>query len=153
MPLLVGMVWMVGAMVALDLHLNFMNIFVITMIIGIGVDYGIHVIHRYREEEARRAATRRRRSRRRSRGVFLAALTTSSASARSPLRTIPGLISMGLVSTLGTLATALVAIVVIPAYLSWRTSPQPNRSAGGRGRGRLSRRGARQRRPQRRRRR
>ena len=38
-------------MVAFDLHLNFMNIFVITMIIGIGVDYGIHVIHRYREEE------------------------------------------------------------------------------------------------------
>ena len=51
-------------MVALDLHLNFMNIFVITMIIGIGVDYGIHVIHRYREEEAARAATLRRRSKR-----------------------------------------------------------------------------------------
>ena len=43
---------MIGAMVVLDLRMNFMNIFVITMIIGIGVDYGIHVIHRYREEAA-----------------------------------------------------------------------------------------------------
>ena len=32
--------------------MNFMNIFVTTMIIGIGVDYGVHMLHRYRELQA-----------------------------------------------------------------------------------------------------
>lgn len=48
-PLLVGLAWMLGAMVLFEIHMNFINIFVTTMIIGIGVDYGVHVLHRYLE--------------------------------------------------------------------------------------------------------
>lgn len=120
-PLLVGIVWMVALMVAFDLHLNFMNIFVITMIIGIGVDYGIHVIHRYREEETRPGGNPAAAVEETSRGVFLAALTTIVGFGSLATSHYPGLISMGLVSTLGTLTTALVAIAVIPAYLTLRT--------------------------------
>ena len=120
-PLLLGIVWMVAAMVVFDLHLNFMNIFVITMIIGIGVDYGIHVIHRYREEERIPGGDPAAAVEETSRGVFLAALTTIVGFGSLATSHYPGLISMGLVSTIGTLATALVAIVVIPAYLSWRS--------------------------------
>jgi predicted RND superfamily exporter protein len=122
-PLLLGILWMVGAMVAFDLHLNFMNIFVITMIIGIGVDYGIHVIHRYREEERLPGGDPAAAVEETSRGIFLAALTTIAGFGSLATSHYPGLISMGLVSILGTLATALVAIVVIPAYLSLRSSP------------------------------
>jgi len=122
-PLLLGILWMVGAMVAFDLHLNFMNIFVITMIIGIGVDYGIHVIHRYREEERVPGGDPATAVEETSRGIFLAALTTIVGFGSLATSHYPGLISMGLVSILGTLATALVAIVVIPAYLSLRSSP------------------------------
>ncbi len=120
-PLLLGIVWMVAAMVALDLHLNFMNIFVITMIIGIGVDYGIHVIHRYREEEQIPGGDPAGAVEETSRGVFLAALTTIVGFGSLATSHYPGLISMGVVSILGTLATSLVAIMVIPAYLSWRS--------------------------------
>ena len=120
-PLLLGIVWMVAAMVALDLHLNFMNIFVITMIIGIGVDYGIHVIHRYREEEQIPGGDPAGAVEETSRGVFLAALTTIVGFGSLATSHYPGLISMGVISILGTLATSLVAIVVIPAYLSWRS--------------------------------
>ena len=52
-PLVMGMIWMLGAMAVLGIAMNFMNIFVTTMIIGIGVDYGIHAIHRYREIQRR----------------------------------------------------------------------------------------------------
>ncbi|MEO7795487.1 MAG: MMPL family transporter, partial [Thermoanaerobaculia bacterium] len=120
-PLLVGIVWMVALMVAFGLHLNFMNIFVITMIIGIGVDYGIHVIHRYREEEATPGGDPAAAVEETSRGIFLAALTTIVGFGSLATSHYPGLISMGLVSTLGTLTTALVAIAVIPAYLTIRT--------------------------------
>jgi predicted RND superfamily exporter protein len=122
-PLLVGIVWMVGLMVAFDFHLNFMNIFVITMIIGIGVDYGIHVIHRYLEVRQEggdpKAAVEET-----VRGVFLAALTTIVGFGSLATSHYPGLISMGLVSILGTLSTAMVAIVVVPAYLSLRDGPR-----------------------------
>jgi predicted RND superfamily exporter protein len=120
-PLLIGIVWMIALMVAFDLHLNFMNIFVITMIIGIGVDYGIHVIHRYREEEGTPGGDPAAAVEETSRGVFLAALTTIVGFGSLATSHYPGLISMGLVSTIGTLTTALVAIAVIPAYLSLRS--------------------------------
>lgn len=119
-PLLVGILWMVALMVAFDLHLNFMNIFVITMIIGIGVDYGIHVIHRYREEERAPDGDPAAAVEETSRGIFLAALTTIVGFGSLATSHYPGLISMGLVSTIGTLTTALVAIAVIPAYLTLR---------------------------------
>ena len=40
-PLIVGMVWMLGAMAVFDLKINFFNIFVLTMIVGIGVAVGL----------------------------------------------------------------------------------------------------------------
>ena len=93
-------------MVAFDLHLNFMNIFVITMIIGIGVDYGIHVIHRYREADRTPGGDPAAAVEETSRGVFLAALTTIVGFGSLATSHYPGLISMGLVSTIGTLTTA-----------------------------------------------
>jgi predicted RND superfamily exporter protein len=118
-PLLLGIVWMLGAMAALDLHFNFMNLFVITMILGIGVDYGIHVIHRYLEEsEAGGDVVGAVEET--ARGVLLAALTTIVGFGSLATSHYPGLVSMGLVSILGTLATAIVAVAVVPAWLFWR---------------------------------
>ena len=48
-PLAIGIVWMLAVMAASAVPLNFMNIFVTTMVLGIGVDYGLHILHRYRE--------------------------------------------------------------------------------------------------------
>jgi hypothetical protein len=125
LPLAVGIVWMIGAMVAFDLHFNFMNLFVITMILGIGVDYGIHVIHRYLEVQEEAGGHVVAAVEETARGVLLAALTTMVGFGSLATSHYPGLVSMGLVSILGTISTALVAIVVVPAWLEWR--------AGGRG--------------------
>ena len=48
-PLLVGILWMLGGMSLAGIDMNFFNVFVTTMMIGIGVDYGVHMMHRYRE--------------------------------------------------------------------------------------------------------
>jgi len=119
-PLGIGILWMIGAMVAGDVHLNFMNIFVITMILGVGVDYGIHVIHRFVEERERPDGDPIGAVEETARGVLLAALTTIVGFGSLFTSHYPGLVSMGLVSTLGTLATALVAVAVVPAWLAWR---------------------------------
>ncbi len=121
LPLALGVLWMIGAMVALDLHMNFMNIFVITMIIGIGVDYGIHVLHRFHEEAGHPEGDVRAAVEETVRGVALAALTTVVGFGSLATSHYPGLVSMGAVAILGTLATALVAIAVVPAWMVWRT--------------------------------
>lgn len=126
-PLALGIIWMIGAMVALDLHFNFMNLFVITMILGIGVDYGIHVIHRYLEERSRPGGDVEAAVEETSRGVFLAALTTVVGFGSLATSHYPGLVSMGLVALLGAVATALVAIVVVPAWLGWREAASRRR--------------------------
>jgi len=119
-PLGLGILWMIGAMVLFDLHFNFMNLFVITMILGIGVDYGIHVIHRYLEARDAHEGDVPGAVEETARGVLLAALTTIVGFGSLATSHYPGLVSMGLVSLLGTAATAIVAIAVVPAWLFWR---------------------------------
>jgi len=117
-PLLMGLVWMLGAMAALDIPMNFMNIFVSTMIIGIGVDYGVHMIHRYREF-SRRAPDRVREGLvETGKAITLAALSTIVGFGSLSRSHYPGLSSMGVVAILGAVSTGLVAITVLPAFLA-----------------------------------
>ncbi len=127
-PLTVGIVWMLGAMAALDLSMNFMNIFVSTMIIGIGVDYGVHMIHRYRELGGAKAARLEEEGLvETGKAIVLAALSTIVGFGSLATSHYPGLASMGTVAILGAVASALVAISVLPAYFSLRR-PRASRS-------------------------
>jgi len=49
-PLAVGVFWMVGMMKILGLQLTVVNVMGIPLIIGIGIDDGVHIIHRWRRE-------------------------------------------------------------------------------------------------------
>jgi predicted RND superfamily exporter protein len=48
-PLFVGLTWMLGLTSLLGWKINYINGVVIPMVIGIGIDDGIHIIHRYLE--------------------------------------------------------------------------------------------------------
>jgi predicted RND superfamily exporter protein len=119
-PLTVGLIWMVGGMVALKTPMNFINIFVTTMIIGIGVDYGVHVLHRYLEvrdlprEEFESGIIETGKA------VVAAALSTIVGFGSIIFSHYPGLQTTGKVAILGALSTSLVAITLLPAILSWR---------------------------------
>lgn len=119
-PLVFGILWMLGAMAALGMTMNFMNIFVSTMIIGIGVDYGVHMIHRYRELGDADWVTLEIGLSETGKAIVLAALSTIMGFGSLSLSHYPGLRSMGLVAILGALSTCLVAITLLPAYLSLR---------------------------------
>jgi len=122
-PLSIGIVWMVGGMGVLGIQMNFINIFVTTMIIGIGVDYGIYIIHRYRELSGEPWAERERGLLETGRSVFIAALSTTVGFGSITFSHYPGLKSVGLVAILGALSTSLIAITLLPAYLAWRDRP------------------------------
>jgi preprotein translocase subunit SecF len=118
-PLLVGIIWMLAAMGGLGIPLNFMNIFVTTMIIGIGVDYGLHILHRYREERDRGEAELRRALVETGNAIVVAALSTVCGFGSLAFSHYPGLRSIGYVAILGAISTALVAITLLPAFLAW----------------------------------
>jgi uncharacterized protein len=124
-PLAVGILWMLGAMFLLGMKVNFMNIFVTTMIIGIGVDYGLHVLHRYRESRGGDDAEQRRALVETGNAIVLAALSTIVGFGSLAFSHYPGLRSVGYVAVLGAATTSLVAITLLPAFLAWlRTSRQ-----------------------------
>ncbi len=111
-PLGVGLVWMLGAMAFLGLKINFMNIFVVTMVIGIGVDYGVHLIHRWIESNGDPAAVART-----ARAIAVAAITTMVGFGSLVLSHFPGLRSVGAAAILGAFATALLSITALPVVL------------------------------------
>jgi predicted RND superfamily exporter protein len=113
-PMVLGVLWTLGVLVAVGLPLNQMNVFVTTMIIGIGSDYGIHVYHRYREgaDVSRLAET--------GRAVLLAALSTVIGFGSLVLTHYPGLQSIGWMSCLGVLLSCIAAVVVLPLLFDWR---------------------------------
>jgi predicted RND superfamily exporter protein len=113
LPLGVGMVWMLGAMALLGLRVNFMNIFVLTMIIGIGVDYGVHLLHRWYESGGDPEALSET-----SKAIAVAAFTTMVGFGSLVLSHFPGLRSVGGAAILGALSTAVVSITVLPVVLS-----------------------------------
>jgi len=50
LPLIAGVFWMVGLMNLLGLQLTVMNVLGLPMIIGIGIDDGVHIVHRWHHE-------------------------------------------------------------------------------------------------------
>jgi len=112
-PLAVGLVWMLGAMALLGIRINFMNIFVMTMMIGIGVDYGIHLLHRWSESGLAPDALSET-----SKAIAVAALTTVAGFGSLVLSHFPGLRSVGAAAILGTVCTAVTSITLLPVLLA-----------------------------------
>jgi predicted RND superfamily exporter protein len=112
LPLALGMIWMLGIMSFLGLRINFMNIFVITMVIGIGVDYSVHFLHRWNETGGDPEALAGI-----SKAIAVAALTTVVGFGSLVLSHYPGLRSVGFAAILGAMATALISITVLPVLL------------------------------------
>lgn len=122
LPLLAGCVWMLGTMSLLGLPTNYMNLFVFTMIIGIGVDYGIHLIHRLSETDDIEALAAT------SRTIVIAAMTTVVGFGSLVFSHYPGLQSMGMTAILGALYSMLAAIVLLPALAYVGKPDKPNQT-------------------------
>jgi predicted RND superfamily exporter protein len=119
-PLLFGITLMMGGMVALDIQMNFINIFVTTMIIGIGVDYGIYILHRYAEVKNLERGEAEEGLRETGKAVAAAAMSTIVGFGSIIFSHYPGLRSTGKVAILGAFFTSMVAVTLLPAFLSWR---------------------------------
>ncbi len=113
-PLVLGVIWMIGLMGMLGMKLNFFNMVVLPSVMGIGVDNGVHIYHRY-VEEGRCCLMHVIRNT----GLAIAMTTSTTIMGYSGLIMAhhPGLNSIGKLAVIGITATFLTAIVVLPAIL------------------------------------
>jgi len=113
-PLGFGILWMFGLMEAFGMKLNLMNIFAVIMILGIGVDYGVHVLHRYYEDNGFDVVPSLNQV---GKAILMAALTTTFGFGTITFSDYPGLISMGVASVLGIGTCTVASLVLLPAVL------------------------------------
>lgn len=112
-PLAAGAVLMLGAMAAFDIPLDLVNAFALAMVGGIGVDYGIHILHRCREQgegQAGLAST--------AEAVLVAAITTMVGFGSFAVSSFPGFRGLGLAVILGTAGSCVAALTLLPALLA-----------------------------------
>ncbi|MHA7839258.1 MAG: MMPL family transporter, partial [bacterium] len=120
-PLVLSNTVTVGAMAALGIEFNFVNIVVIPLLLGIGVDSGIHLVHRA-EALARSDRQERLLSSTTARAVFYSALTTTVSFGTLALSSHRGVASLGLVLTIGMTLTVLSNLIVLPALIAFQRS-------------------------------
>jgi predicted RND superfamily exporter protein len=111
-PIVLGLVWMVGAMNAFDIGYNFANVIAIPLILGIGIDSGVHVVHRWLQGTAPTdlpATT--------GKAVIVSSLTTIIGFGALLASDHGGIRSLGLTLTIGVAASMIGASLVLPALL------------------------------------
>jgi uncharacterized protein len=114
-PVVAGVIAMLGFMVLSGMHLNFMNAMVLVTILGMGSDYGLHLVHRV---TAAGEGDRRSQFVQSGRAVFLSALTTIAGFGSLAFSDYGALASIGSATNFGVGATAFFALVSLPAFMA-----------------------------------
>jgi hopanoid biosynthesis associated RND transporter like protein HpnN len=115
LPLVAGAVWMVGLMNLLGLQLTFINLMGIPMIIGIGIDDGVHILHRYRIEGRENTRTVMRST---GRAVLLTSLTTMAGFGSLMIAKYRGFMSLSSLLVIGVGVCFITSVVFLPALMN-----------------------------------
>ena len=113
-PLACGTVWMCGSLYLQDLKLNFYNMVALPTIIGMGIDNGVHLYHRYREEGPGSMPVVIRST---GGAMFISMLTTMVGFFGLMMAAHPGLNSIGRLALIGLWTCFVAAVLVLPAIL------------------------------------
>jgi len=127
-PLSLAGLFTTAAAVLFDIPFNFANIIALPLLLGIGVDNGIHMVSRARTGQVSGNNLLQTST---ARAVILSALTTIGSFGNLGYSSHPGTASMGQLLTIGVFLTLLCTLIVLPVLLAWRFSPRPPREKHG----------------------
>lgn len=113
-PLLLAALLTVAVAVVLNLPFNFANVIVLPLLLGLGVDSGIHYVIRAREQAAGVVASAVNST---PRAILLSALTTVASFGALSISQHPGTASMGQLLTLAIILTLVCVLAFLPALL------------------------------------
>ncbi|MFP8878979.1 MAG: MMPL family transporter [Myxococcota bacterium] len=116
-PLLLAATFTVAAAVLLDIPFNFADVIVLPLLLGIGVDSGIHLVHRARagapgDSNLLGTST--------ARAVAFSAMTTIASFGSLGFATHMGMATLGRLLTLGVGFTIVCNLIVLPALIPLR---------------------------------
>ena len=119
-PLLLSVTFALAFAYLMFGHLNLVSAFIFAILLGLGIDFGVHVLSRYRDQ---RAAGDERL------GAFQTALSTTGVSTSAgalstagsflilAFSTFQGFAQFGIVASIGVIFALLAALVLIPALV------------------------------------
>jgi predicted RND superfamily exporter protein len=113
-PLALAFLFTVASAVLLGLQLNFANVIVLPLLLGLGVSGTLHVVMRWREEGGvdRLAATSTPRA------VLFSALTTVASFGSLAVSNHRGLASMGILLTIAISWSLVCSLLILPHILA-----------------------------------
>lgn len=111
-PLLVGGAWLLESMVLLGWEFNLANLFAVPILIGTGVDNGVNMLYRWREERDKSHLILTKAV---GKSVTIASLTTIAGFAALIPASHHGISSLGWVLSLGVTFILLATVLVLPA--------------------------------------
>ncbi|GEM_PF-2303266 len=112
-PIAVGLVFLMGLMSVFGISFNFINVLVVPVIIGLGVDNGIHLVHRFFETRGDVGLVVTDTGR----AIVITNLTSMVGFGSLWVGSYRGLTSMGRLSVLGLSMSILASLIVLPALM------------------------------------
>lgn len=114
-PPAVGMLLMFGILTICNISLNPANLIILPLIIGIGVDNGVHVLHDFHSKpnEVYSASPSMVNA------ITLTQTTSMVGFGSMIISSHRGLYSLGIVLTIGVATCVLMSLVTLPAFLAW----------------------------------
>jgi hopanoid biosynthesis associated RND transporter like protein HpnN len=120
-PLAMGVVMSLGILGLCGLPLNPANMIAFPLILGVGADNGVHVLHDYLSQRRKGAYTLNHTT---GRGITVAALTTVLGFGTLMISHHRGLFGLGFILTLGVTCCMLTALIFLPAVLRGMSMPE-----------------------------
>ena len=114
LPLALGLALTMGTLFLLGEKLNYVNIIALPVLIGIGVDDGVHFVHRYLHEKDIEKSARSV-----GRAIFITSLTTMFGFGSLMFYLMRGMASLGMALFIGVGFCLLVSITLLPAIIKF----------------------------------
>jgi hopanoid biosynthesis associated RND transporter like protein HpnN len=114
-PLALGSMLTCASMALLGMSFNFANVLVLPLLFGIGVDSGIHLVHRARHDSANQGGSLVESAT--AGAVFYSAMTTTLSFGTLALSGHEGMRTLGVMLTIGMFWTVVANLVFLPALL------------------------------------
>jgi predicted RND superfamily exporter protein len=109
-----GVVWTVGPAAMIDLKLNFLNFIALPITFGIGIDYAVNVLNRYRIEGP---GSIQRVLGSTGGAVILCSITTLIGYSSLLIADNKALVSFGILADIGEVASLMAAVFLLPALV------------------------------------